>query len=250
MGLNFWVTSDYYGPHTNEELIGKWFKETGRRDEIFLCTKFGPRIVEGKPQVSGKPEWVKTACEGSLKRLNTDRIDLYCQHRVDLDTPIELTVGAMAELKQEGKIRYLGLSECSARTLTRACAIHQIAAAEMEFSPFALELESPDTNFLITARELSVKVVAYSPLGRGFLTGAIKSRADFDPLDMRIRFPRFDEENFPGNLKLVKIFEDMAIEKGCTSGQVALAWVLAQGDGEYMMPGPDPEYELLLMLHS
>ena len=232
MGINFWVTSDYYGPHTNEELLGRWFKETGRRDEIFLCTKFGPRMVDGKPQVSGKPDWVKQACDGSLKRLNTDRIDLYCQHRVDLQTPIETTVEAMVQLKAEGKIRYLGLSECSARTLKRACSVQQIATAEMEFSPFAMEIDSAETNFLVTARELDVKIVAYSPLGRGFLTGALKSRADFDPLDQRIRFPRFDEENFPGNLKLVGIFEDMAKEKGCTSGQLALAWVLAQGEGK------------------
>ncbi len=233
MGINFWVTSDYYGPHTNEELIGRWFKETGRRDEIFLNTKFGPRIVDGKLQVSGKPGWVKEACEGSLKRLNTDRIDLYSQHRVDPQTPIEHTVQAMAELKHLGKIRHLGLSECSARTLKRACSVHQIAAAEMEFSPFAMEIESPETRFLETARELGVKIVAYSPLGRGFLTGAIKSRADFDPLDRRIMFPRFSEENFPGNLKLVQIFEDIAKEKGCSSGQLALAWVLAQGDGKW-----------------
>jgi aryl-alcohol dehydrogenase-like predicted oxidoreductase len=234
MGINFWVTSDYYGPHVNEELIGRWFKETGRRDEIFLCTKFGPRMVDGKPQVSGKPDYVRQACEASLKRLHTDRIDLYSQHRVDPETPIEITVRAMAQLKAEGKIRHLGLSECSAGTLRRACAVHEIAAAEMEFSPFALEIESPDTKFLETARELGVKIVVYSPLGRGFLTGAIKSRADFDPLDRRIVFPRFSEENFAGNLELVGIFEDIATEKGCSPGQVALAWVLSQGDGKWI----------------
>ncbi|OCT51360.1 Aldo-keto reductase yakc [NADP(+)] [Cladophialophora carrionii] len=236
LGINFWVTSDSYGPEVNEELIGRWFKESGRRDEIFLCTKFGPRIVDGKPQVSGKPEYVKQACEASLRRLHTDHIDLYSQHRVDTQTPIEITVKAMAQLKNEGKIRHLGLSECSARTLRRASAVHEIAAAEMEFSPFALEMESPETDFLDTARALGVKIVAYSPLGRGFLTGAIKSRADFDPMDPRIMFPRFAEENFSGNLKLVGIFEDMAREKGCTPGQVALAWVLSQGDDFIPIP--------------
>jgi aryl-alcohol dehydrogenase-like predicted oxidoreductase len=225
-------TSDWYGPHHNEEVIGRWFKETGRRKEIFLCTKFGHRKVDGQPQVSGKASTVKEACEASLKRLNTDYIDLYAQHRVDPDTPIEEAIHAMVTLKEQGKIRHLGLSECSARTLRRACAVHPIATAEMEFSPFALEIESAETKFLATARELGVKIIAYSPLGRGFLTGRLKSRADFDPLDKRIMFPRFAEENFADNLKIVAIFEEMAREKGCSSGQVALAWVLAQGDGE------------------
>lgn len=232
MGLNLWVTSDWYGPFTNEQLLGRWFKETGRRDEIFLCTKFGSRLIDGKMEVCGTPEYVREACEGSLKRLQTDRIDLYAAHRVDSKVPIEKTVEAMAQLKAEGKIRHLGLSECSARSLRRACAVHQIATAEMEFSAFALEIESPETNFLATARELGVKIMAYSPLGRGFMTGAIKSRADFDPMDRRIVFPRFDEENFAGNLKLVESMAAIAKEKGCTPGQLALAWVLAQGDGK------------------
>ncbi|KAJ9609551.1 hypothetical protein H2200_005878 [Cladophialophora chaetospira] len=235
LGINFWVTSDWYGPHINEELIGRWFKETGRRDEIFLCTKFGPRMIDGKPEVFGKPDWVKAACESSLKRLNTDRIDLYSQHRVDPQTAIEVTVEAMAQLKKEGKIRYLGLSECSARTLERACAIHEIAAAEMEFSPFAMDIELPETKFLETARKHGVKIVAYSPLGRGFLTGAIKSTADVN--DRRKAFPRFHEENFSSNLKLVEIFEDIAKERGCSTGQVALAWVLAQGEDFIPIPG-------------
>lgn len=234
MGINFWVTSDSYGPFTNEKLIGRWFKETRRRDEIFLATKFGIKIDNGKMEINGKPDYVKDACEASLKRLETDRIDLYYQHRVDSETPIEKAVEAMAELKTEGKIRYLGLSECSAQTLRRAYKVHPIVAAEMEFSPFALDIESTQTNFLKTARELGVKIVAYSPLGRGFLTGAIKSRDDFDPRDMRRIHPRFSEENFSGNLKIVEALAEIAKEKHCKPGQLALAWVLAQGDGEML----------------
>jgi aryl-alcohol dehydrogenase-like predicted oxidoreductase len=231
MGLNFWVTSDAYGD--NEKLIGRWFKETGRRDEIFLGTKFGRMMVDGKMVFSSTPDYVKKACEKSLDRLKTDRIDWYCQHRVDSKTPIEKTVEAMVELKKEGKIRYLGLSECSARSLSRAYKVHPIAAAEMEFSPFALEIESSQTNFLKTARELGVKIVSYAPLGKGFLTGTIKSRDDFDEKDARRMFPRFSEENFGGNLRLVEALSEVAKEKGCTPGQLALAWILAQGDGKF-----------------
>ncbi|KAI1120736.1 aldo-keto reductase [Nemania abortiva] len=236
-GITFWDTADMYGPFTNEKLIGRWFKETGRRDEIFLATKFANKIVDGKWQVDGRPEYVKAACNASLERLQTDHIDLYYQHRVDTTTPIEHTVKAMAELKAEGKIRYLGLSECSARTLRRAYAVHPIAAVQMEYSPFALEIESPDTNLLKTARELGVKVVAYSPLGRGFLTGAITSRDDLAENDMRKGMPRFSEENFGGNLKLVQLLSSIAKEKGATPGQLAIAWLLAQGDDIIPIPG-------------
>lgn len=238
MGITFWDTSDIYGPHTNEKLIGKWFKETGRRKEIFLASKFGNlRTPDGKLQVRGDKEWVHQACKESLERLGVDQIDLYYQHRVDSNTPIEETVEAMAELKKQGKIRYLGLSECSAATLRRACKVHPIAAAQMEFSPFALEIESEQTNFLKTARELGVKIVAYSPLGRGFLTGAIKSRSDLDEKDSRFSHPRFSEEHFGENLKLVKLLSDMAAKKGCTPGQLSLAWVLAQGEDFIPIPG-------------
>lgn len=231
LGITFWDTSDIYGPKKNELLIGRWFKENaGRRKEIFLATKFGNlRNPDGSPGVRGDKEWVHQACNESLERLGIDQIDLYYQHRVDDKVPIEETVGAMVELKKQGKIRYLGLSECSAATLRRAYAVHPIAAAQMEFSPFALEIESEQTNFLKTARELGVKIVAYSPLGRGFLTGAIKSREDLDASDSRFNHPRFSEENFGSNLKLVQIFSDMAARKNCTPGQLALAWVLAQG---------------------
>jgi aryl-alcohol dehydrogenase-like predicted oxidoreductase len=229
MGITTFVTSDYYGPFHNETLLGRWFRETSRRDEIFLVTKFGPRIEDGKMSVDGHPEYVKEAFEKSLKRLGT-RVDLYMSHRIDPKTPIELTVQAMKELVQQGKVKYIGLSECSASTLRRAHAVHPIAAVEMEFSPFALDIEDPKTNFLATARELGVKIICYSPLGRGFLTGAIKTRDDVDP--MRKIMPRFSEENFPDNMKIVDGFREMSRDKGCTPGQIALAWVLAQGEGE------------------
>lgn len=235
LGITFWDTSDIYGPFTNEQLLGKWFAETGRRDEIFLATKFANRFEDGVMEVHGDAAYVKQAIKDSLARLQTDRVDLYYQHRVDPETPIEETVQAMAELKAEGKIRYLGLSECSARTLRRACAVHPIAAAQMEYSPFALEIESEQTEFLKTARELGVKIVAYSPLGRGFLTGAIKSRADLEEDDTRSRHPRFSEEHFAGNLKLVETLAGVAKEKGCTPGQLALAWVLSQGEGKQIL---------------
>ncbi|KAI3325143.1 aldo-keto reductase [Xylariaceae sp. AK1471] len=236
-GITFWDTADMYGPFTNEELIGKWFKETGRRNEIFLATKFANRLVDGKWTISGDPAYVKEACNASLKRLQTDHIDLYYQHRVDSKTPIEHTIKAMVELKEEGKIRYLGISECSERSLRRAHAVHPIAAIQMEYSPFALQIESSQTNLLQTARELGVAVVSYSPLGRGFLTGSITSRDQLDEKDNRRLMPRFSEENFGGNLKLAQLIGSIAKEKGCTPGQLSLAWLLAQGDDIIPIPG-------------
>ncbi|KAF2246306.1 Aldo/keto reductase [Trematosphaeria pertusa] len=233
MGINFWDTSDAYGD--NEKILGRWFRETGRRDEIFLATKFGVKRTDTGMVIIGKPEYVKEACESSLQRLGTNRIDLYYQHRVDPATPIEKTVGAMAELKKEGKIRYLGLSECSGRTLQRACKVHPIAACQMEFSPFALDLET--TGFLTMARDLGVGIVAYAPLGKGFLTGAIKSRDDFEEKDMRKTHPRFSQENFASNLRLVDMFASFAKEKNCTTGQATLAWVMAQGQDFIPIPG-------------
>lgn len=229
LGITFWDTSDVYGPHTNEKLIGKWFKDTGRRSEIFLATKFANYFQDGQLLQRGDPEYVKQSCAASLERLGTDYIDLYYQHRVDTKVPIEETVKAMVELKNEGKIRYLGLSECSAQTLRRAHAVHPIAAAQMEYSPFALEIESEQTEFLKTARELGVKIVAYSPLGRGFLTHTIKSRDDIEANDSRASHPRFSKEHFPENLKLVETLSAIAKQKGSTPGQLVLAWVLAQG---------------------
>lgn len=217
-----------YGPHTNERLLGHWFQQTGRRSEIFLATKFGQlRGADGKPTVRGDEEYVYQACEDSLKRLGVDYIDLYYQHRVDPTVPIEETMRAMVNLKDQGKIRHLGLSECSARTLRRASAVHPIAAAQMEYSPFALEMESAQTKFLKTARELGMKVVIYAPLGRGFITGAIKSRDHFEEGDLRKEMPRFSEDNFNSNLKLVDKVTEMAKAKGCTSSQLMLAWVMA-----------------------
>ncbi|KAI8626304.1 aldo-keto reductase [Xylariaceae sp. FL1651] len=237
LGITFWDTSDMYGPFTNEQLIGRWFKETGRRNEIFLATKFANKLENGKWTVSGDPAYVKAACNASLERLGTDRIDLYYQHRVDPKTPIEHTIKAMAELKDEGKIRYLGISECSERSLRRAHAVHPIAAIQMEYSPFALEIESSQTNLLQTARELGVKIVAYSPLGRGFLTGSITSRDQLDEKDNRRIMPRFSEENFKDNLHLVQLLGSIAKEKGCTPGQLSIAWLLAQGDDIIPIPG-------------
>ncbi|KAK8034167.1 aldo-keto reductase [Apiospora rasikravindrae] len=237
MGITFWDTSDIYGPFTNEKLLGKWFASTGRRDEIFLATKFANYFADGTMKVRGDAAYVKQAIKDSLERLQTDRVDLYYQHRVDPDTPIEETVRAMAELQAAGQIRHLGLSECSARTLRRACAVHPIAAAQMEYSPFALEIESEQTEFLKTARELGVKIVAYSPLGRGFLTGAIRSRGDLEESDSRFKHPRFSEEHFADNLRLVETLAGIAKEKGCTPGQLSLAWVLAQGEDFIPIPG-------------
>ncbi|VUC28420.1 unnamed protein product [Clonostachys rosea] len=237
MGLNMWDTADIYGNGKNEELLGRWFKETGRRKEIFLCTKFGHVVKDGVLAVKGDREHVLKSCDASLQRLGVDHIDLYYQHRVDSNVPIEESVAAMAELKKAGKIRYLGLSECSAKSLRRAYKVHPIAAVQMEFSPFALEIESDQTGFLKTARELGVKVVAYSPLGRGFLTGSIRSRADLDASDNRLNHPRFSEENFPANLKLTDTLATMAKEKGVTSGQLVIAWVLAQGEDFFPIPG-------------
>lgn len=234
LGVTFWDTSDFYGPNHNEELIGRWLAANpGRRDEIFLATKFGCKWSgPGQITVSGSKEYVRMACEASLERLGVECVDLYYAHRMDPNVPIEETVGAMAELVEEGKVKYLGLSECSARTLKRACRVHPIAAVQVEFSPFALEIEDEKIGLLKACREEGVKVVVYSPLGRGFLTGAIKSRADLDPSDVRFKLhPRFSEENFPSNLKMVEGLETMAKEKGCTPGQLALAWVMAQGDG-------------------
>ena len=237
LGITLWDTSDVYGPHTNEQLLGRWFKETGRRKDIFLCTKFGNVMVNGQHVVRGDPAWVREACDASLKRLGIDMIDLYYQHRVDDKVPIEETVKAMAELKKQGKIRYLGLSECSARTLRRAHAVHPIAAVQMEYSPFALEIESSQTDLLKTARELGVKIIAYSPVGRGFLTGTIKSRDDIAADDTRARHPRFSEEHFSENLKLVETLGGIAAKKGVTPSQLVLAWVLAQGDDFIPIPG-------------
>ncbi|KAK9244499.1 NADP-dependent oxidoreductase domain-containing protein [Lipomyces tetrasporus] len=225
IGCTFWDTSDAY--LDNELVIGEWFQKTGRRSEIFLASKFGITTAPQGRVIRGEPEYVKEACDRSLKRLGVDYIDLYYQHCVDKKTPIEYTVGAMAELVKEGKVKYLGLSECSASTLRRACTVHPIAAVQIEYSPFALDAE---TNGLIDAcEELGVAVVAYSPLGRGFLTGVYKSIEDFPEGDWRRTQPRFVGDNFDNNIKLVNTLTAVAAIKGVTAGQLALAWIVSQG---------------------
>ena len=235
LGISFLDTADVYGPNKNEELVGKAIKE--KRDQIVLATKFGIVRDPNNPQVrgvNGKPEYVRSACEASLRRLGTDHIDLYYQHRVDPNTPIEETVGAMAELVKSGKVRYLGLSEASAKTLRRAAKVHPIAALQTEYS---LWTRDPEDEILATCRELGIGFVAYSPLGRGFLTGRFRKLEDLPADDYRRMSPRFQGENFQKNLDLVKKVEEIASEKGCKPSQLALAWVLAQGKDIVPIPG-------------
>ncbi len=226
LGVNLLDTADIYGPFTNEELVGKAIAR--RRGEVTLATKFG--IVRGEdPQsraANGRPEYVRSACEASLRRLRVETIDLYYQHRVDPNTPIEDTVGAMSQLVKEGKVRFLGLSEAGPQTLRRACAVQQITALQSEYS---LWTRDPEARVLPTCRELGIGFVAYSPLGRGFFTGRFRSPDDFEAGDFRRSTPRFQGGNFSRNLELVRRIEQMAAEKGCRPAQLALAWVLAQG---------------------
>jgi len=235
-GLTLLDTADMYGPHLNEELVGKAIQ--GRRDQAFVTTKFGIVRDPANPVargVNGRPEYVRASCEGSLKRLGIETIDLYYQHRVDPDVPIEETVGAMAELVAAGKVRYLGLSEASAATLERASKVHPIAALQSEYS---LWTRDPEQNGVLDAcRRLGIALVAYSPLGRGFLTGAIRSPDDFEPDDYRRNSPRFMGDNFARNLTLVDKVKALAADKGCSPAQLALAWVLAQGEDVLAIPG-------------
>ncbi|WP_154654642.1 aldo/keto reductase [Solimonas variicoloris] len=235
-GITLLDTADAYGPHTNEELVGRAI--AGRRGQVVLATKFGIVRDAQDPNVrgfNGRPEYVRAACEGSLKRLGVDHIDLYYQHRVDRNVPIEETVGAMADLVRAGKVRWLGLSEASAATLERACKVHPIAALQSEYS---LWTRDPEGNGMLDAcRRLGVALVAYSPLGRGFLTGALRSPADFAADDYRRHSPRFQGENFARNLALVAKVEAMAAARGCTPAQLALAWVLAQDQDVIPIPG-------------
>ncbi len=227
LGVTLLDTADMYGPWTNEELVGRAIK--GRRGSVVLATKFGFVRDPGDPRkrgVNGAPEYVRSACEASLRRLGVDAIDLYYQHRVDPQTPIEDTVGAMAELVRQGKVRHLGLSEAGPQTIRRAHAVHPIAALQSEYSLWSRE---PEDEIFATCRDLGIGFVPYSPLGRGFLTGQIKSVEDLAPDDYRRQAPRFQAGNFQRNRDLVARIEAMAREKGCTSSQLALAWVLAQG---------------------
>jgi len=234
-GVNFLDTADMYGPWANEELVGKAIK--GRRDKVILATKFGNEVDDAGQatgRVNGKPEYIRKCVEGSLQRLGTDYIDLYYQHRVDPDTPIEETIQAMAELVKEGKVRYIGMSEAAPETIRRAAKIHTITALQTEYSLWSRE---PEAEILETVRELGIGFVAYSPLGRGFLTGQIKSIDDLAPDDSRRRWPRFQAENFDKNLELVDKVKEIADEKGVKPGQIALAWVLARGEDIVPIPG-------------
>ncbi len=234
LGVTFWDTADMYGTGHNEMLIAQSLRK--HREQVFIATKFGNmrRIDGAMLGVSGKPEYVRTACEMSLKRLGVDVIDLYYQHRVDRDTPIEDTVGAMADLVKAGKVRFLGLSEASAVTIRRAHAVHPIAALQTEYSLWSRDAEG---DILDTCRELNIAFVAYSPLGRGFLTGQITQPSDLEAGDWRLAGPRFQADNMATNLQLVEKIKEMAVEKGCAPAQLALAWVLAQGEQIIPIPG-------------
>jgi aryl-alcohol dehydrogenase-like predicted oxidoreductase len=235
LGINFLDTSDIYGPHTNEELVGRAIRD--RRDEVFLATKFGILRDPNDPSVRGfdsRPEYVRRAVEASLARLGVTTIDLYYQHRVDPKVPIEETVGALADLVRAGKIRHIGLSEASVETLERAHRVHPVSALQSEYS---LWTRDPEDGVLAACRRLGVGFVAYSPLGRGFLTGAIKRFEDFAPDDYRRNTPRFQGENFARNLALVDKVGALSADIGCTPGQLALAWVLAQGQDVVPIPG-------------
>lgn len=236
LGINLLDTADMYGPHTNEELIGKAI--AGKRDQVFLASKFGIVRDPANPTargVNGRPEYIRQAIDGTLKRLGVDTLDLYYQHRIDPQVAIEETVGAMAELVKAGKVRYLGLSEASAATLERANKVHPISALQSEYSLWSRDQE--DNGCLAACQRLGIAFVPYSPLGRGFLTGALKSPDDFAADDYRRFSPRFQGENFAKNLLLVQQVQALAADKGVTAGQLALAWVLAQGDHLIPIPG-------------
>ena len=235
LGITFFDTADIYGPHTNEQLLGRALQ--GHREHVVIATKFGIVRSPDKPEfrgINGKPDFVRQSCEASLRRLNIECIDLYYQHRTDPDTPIEETVGAMAELVREGKVRFLGLSEASAESIRRAHAVHPITALQSEYS---LWTRDPEDEILPLCRELGIGFVPYSPLGRGFLTGKIQKPEDLSEDDYRRTTPRFQEENFQRNLDLVKQVEQIARAKHCTPAQLALAWVLAQGNDIVPIPG-------------
>ncbi|KAI0175575.1 Aldo/keto reductase [Hypoxylon sp. FL1284] len=236
-GSTFWDTSDFYGD--SEDLIGRWFARTGKRSEIFLATKFGG-VDLGNDNFGfrGDVAYVREACEKSLRRLRTDHIDLWYPHRLDGSTPVEYIVAEMVKMKDEGKIRHLGLCEVSAATLRRAHAVHPIAAVQVEYSPFTTGIESAPNGLLAACRELGVAVVAYAPLARGLLAGRVRSPDDFEQTDVRRFYPRFSAENFPKNLRLAdEIVASAAKRKRCTPAQLTLAWLLSQGDDIFPIPG-------------
>lgn len=234
LGIDFFDTADVYGPHTNEELVGRTLKP--HRDKVIIATKFGIiRKPDGKRGVSGKPEYVRASCDASLKRLGIDTIDLYYQHRVDPETPIEETIGAMADLVTAGKVRYLGMSEAGPKTIRRAHAVHPISALQSEYSLWTRDHE--EDGVIPAVRELGIGFVAYSPLGRGFLTGQIRRPSDLAADDWRHTSPRFQGENFQKNLDLVAKIEEFAQKRGVKASQIALTWVLGQGKDVVPIPG-------------
>ncbi|KII90975.1 hypothetical protein PLICRDRAFT_39564 [Plicaturopsis crispa FD-325 SS-3] len=229
-GCTFWDTADIYG--NSEELIGKWFIKTGKRKQIFLATKFGLVLApDADRPANGEPSYMRQQFAKSLARLQTDYVDLYYLHRPDPKTPIEVTIGALAELVKEGKVKYLGLSECSEKTLRRAHAVYPISALQVEYSPFTLDIEDEKVGLLKAARELGVAIIAYSPLGRGLITGQYRSLDDFPENDYRRLIPRYNNENFPNILKLADGLKKLGEKYNATAGQIALAWLLAQGPG-------------------
>jgi aryl-alcohol dehydrogenase-like predicted oxidoreductase len=235
LGGNFFDTAEVYGPYTNEELLGRFLRDVPRQS-VVVATKFGFKLVNGvRTGIDSSPENVRRACDGSLSRLGIDQIDLYYQHRVDPDVPIEDTVGALKELVAAGKIRSIGLSEAHPDTIRRANAVHPISALQSEYSLWTRDVET--NGVLATCRELGIAFVPYSPLGRGFLTGAIQKPSDLDPSDWRLTNPRFAQEVFENNLKLVETVKELAAKRNCTPAQFALAWVLAQGNDMVPIPG-------------
>ncbi|MCX6169503.1 MAG: aldo/keto reductase [Ignavibacteriales bacterium] len=242
-GLNFFDTADVYGNGHNEILVGKALKE--RRNEAVIATKFG--FLPNEAGISGRPEYAKSACDASLKRLGINSIDLYYLHRVDPNVPVEESVGAMSDLVKEGKVKYLGLSEASAESLKRAYKIHPITALQTEYSIWVRDIED---KILQTCREFNIAVVPYSPLGRGFLTGKVKDTNQFDENDFRKRVPWFEEDNFKANLKIVEELEQIAGKKGCKASQLALAWLHAQGEDIFPIPGTKREKYLMENINS
>ncbi|KAF8489763.1 Aldo/keto reductase [Gautieria morchelliformis] len=238
LGITHWDSADVYAD--SEELIGKWFAKTGKRDSVFLATKFGfqnPNVVTSDTTFTAEPTYIRQAVESSLRRLGIDCIDLYYSHRVDPKVPIEDTVGAMAELVKEGKVKYIGLSEPSPTALRRAHAVHPISAVQVEYSPFTLDIENPNVGLLATARELGITVVAYSPLGRGLLAGKFNSADDIAQDDMRRFYPRFSKESFPKILALLDSLKKISEKHNATTGQICLAWLLGQGEDIIPIPG-------------
>lgn len=249
-GELFWDSADMY--LDNEDLLGSWFKQNpGKRENIFLATKFANcRDKDGNIYIDSSPEYAKKACAKSLQRLGVDYIDLYYCHRLNEDTPVELTAKALKDLQEEGKIKYIGLSECSSEALRRACSVVHIDAVQIEYSPFSLDIESPQIGLLKTCRELGVAVVCYSPIGRGLITGSLRSVDDLEEGDFRRFAPRFSKENFGKNLKLVDQIGELAKKKGCTATQLTLAWLLAQGNDIFPIPGTTNEKRLVENLAS